>query len=275
MKITRRLAIVLCLLLAIVGGSAQAGEFMVSPTRFDLNSTREQAEALTFTNHSDREVTVQVSIYEWTQPEGEADQLRPTDEFVFFPRIVELAAGSGGVVRFAYRGPEITDGVDRAFRVKAQEIPAEVAPGTLAFALGLSVPIFVHPQVEHGDPELSWGTPRIRGGTLLVDLINDGSGHARVSDPLLRFEDSQGGELLTAKAVGRPYVLPGASREFGIDLPAEVCRRARVLKVGPSAALLREIPGAALVQDLPPPQLEAKLAPTAAACERPTPADAS
>ena len=201
---------------------AWAGAFKVLPLGLTLEGDRGSA-ALRLINSGDAPVTVQVEAMAWTQDEQGADRYAPTDELIYFPRLLTLEAGGEGGVRVAYQGPPVM-ARERAYRLYAEEVP-EPGGQRLRMALRLGVPVFVRP-TRSGPTRWHLRRVELRPGHVRVWVENAGGRHVRIRRVLLR--DPADG---WSQPVAGWYLLPGAMRVFEVGVPQPHCRPGQVLEL--------------------------------------------
>ena len=206
------------LLLAILFSiPCYAGNFSVNPVRVELSQDK-RIKALTVTNNGQEATSIQLDLAAWSQRAGE-DIYAPTTELLATPPIFTLPAGKSQIIRVGLRRPA-ESGKELSYRLFLQEIPP---PGPQEFqglrvALRLSIPVFVTPGDREASPDLSWRLNEKGNETLVVEAVNRGAGHARVSQIRLRAGEN------TVQRSGNDYLLPGASRQWTFDRSAELTR---------------------------------------------------
>lgn len=193
---------------AVVPG---AGNFSVSPLRFDFGS-EVRTGVLTVTNEDDAELSLQLSLNRWSQTEVERDTLEPSDDVVFFPRILTIPGGEHRIVRLGTRLPPAE--TERSYRLYLAELPPvqeEAEGATVRTLMRVGIPVFVQARVPQRDLEVA--DVGVEAGTLQVYLQNHGNTHVRVNTIALRGLDDDGTEI-TALEIDGWYVLAGALRRF-------------------------------------------------------------
>jgi fimbrial chaperone protein len=207
--------------------SALAASFSVSPIRADLRPGV-LSETITVTNESSTRLRVLVKLYVWTQDAAGKDVYTESSELVYFPRQMELEAGAKRLVRVGAKAP--AQGSERAYRLFIEEVPSAGAagPAAVSFYFRFGVPVFVTPPGAAAQPEVQ--QPRLEGGKLLLEVRNPGTQHFRAAR--VTFTDNAG----WTRDVNGWYSLPGTSRAYEVEIPREVCQKARALSVSLEAA---------------------------------------
>jgi fimbrial chaperone protein len=193
---------------------APAQPLTVLPVSIEM-APGQMATTLTVINQGDSATSLQVRAFAWTQPGSGDDQLAATDDLLASPPLATVAAGATQVVRMVLRRPP--QGQEASFRLLLDQLPPPAAPGTVRFALRLSIPVLAEPATRVA-PHVQW---RVESGGGLAWLVaaNDGSRHATVHDIALA---AAGGAALKVGTDVSPYILAGATRRWRILTPGLV-----------------------------------------------------
>ncbi len=171
--------------LAAVGslafGMAEAGTLKVSPIKVFL-PTDGKSEVIRVRNPDNTPALVQVQAVEWSKAE-DLDEAERAEEILAVPPIFEMAPDSEQVIRLVHRDPAGTV-IEKAYRLLITEVPEEVDPGGIAFAVRLNMPLFVTPQGAVPDPEWRFQVTPSGEGELI--LANRGSAHLMIKSLELR-----------------------------------------------------------------------------------------
>lgn len=214
----RMLAIAACALPA----ATLAASFSVSPIRADLRPGV-LSETITVTNDSPTRLRVLVKLVEWTQDAAGKDVYADSADLVYFPRQMEIEPGAKRLVRVGAKAP--AQGAERAYRLFIEEVPSVTAtgPAAVSFYFRFGVPVFVTPAGAASKPDIS--QPKLARGKLSLAVANPGTQHFRAAR--VSFSDSAG----WSRDVNGWYSLPGTARTYQVDVPADVCRKARRFSV--------------------------------------------
>jgi fimbrial chaperone protein len=206
------------LLLACALGSAQAGSFMVDPTRIELAPGRLSA-TLTIRNDDSEPAVIRVEARSWAQSGGE-DQYQSSREILVSPPIMTIAPGGEQIVRIALRRP-LDPLKELSYRIFLQEVPSAPRPGFsgLQVALRISLPVFVAP-ASGAAPKAAWNVAYLaREHALRVGLANAGNAHLQLQEFKL---SAPGSSATLALQQTSAYLLPGQRRDWLIKLdPAQ------------------------------------------------------
>lgn len=216
----------LALSLAFAPGTALAGSFKVAPIKLFFDAKTKSA-VVHVSNRDQEKSTLQLEALEWTQDGQGADQYAPTQDIVFFPKIMTLEKGEEKIVRVGYQvGPQKKE---KTYRLYLEELPVS-EPGEIAVktVLRLGVPIFIDPIEPHRKSVID--KVEVQAGAIGVTVKNIGNQHVLVSR--IKATALSGAEAETfSKEVGGWYVLPGAAKTFYVDIPRDACEKSNTIKV--------------------------------------------
>jgi fimbrial chaperone protein len=201
---------------ALTGGSAGVGQpavqgLTIVPVTIEL-LPGQRTSVLTIQNHTDRETDFQVRPFAWSQPGGQ-EQLTPTDALLVSPPLGRIAVGAGQVVRLVLRQPPAAQ--ELTYRILLDQVPPPPEPGSISFALRISIPVFAEP-ATHVVSHVRWSLQSEGGANYLV-AVNSGGRHDVVRDMALTAAD---GRRLALEAHVSPYILAGATRRWRIITPS-------------------------------------------------------
>lgn len=213
---------VLALAAALLPLSVLSASFSVSPIRADLKPGV-LSETITVTNESPTRLRMAIKLVAWTQDETGKDVYTDSNDLVYFPRQMELDPGAKRLVRIGAKAP--AHGAERAYRLFIEEVPVVTAgaPTAVSFFFRFGVPVFVTPPGAAAQPDIQ--EPKLAAGKLALVVRNPGNLHFRAAR--VTFTDNAG----WSSDVGGWYSLPGTSRAYQVDVPAEVCRKAKTFSV--------------------------------------------
>ena len=209
-----------------VAFSAAAGNFGVSPIRVELDRTTKSA-LVTVTNDDAKPLAFQVRALEWTQEANGADRYAETTDLVYFPQQFKVAPNENRVVRVGYKVPATQ--AEKTYRLFIEELadPQRDPSTGIAVTLRFGVPIFLRPAT----PALSGAIElAAKGGAVEALVKNTGNVHFRIASVNLTALGT-GGETLHQQSVDGWYVLTGVQRPYVLKLPADVCAKAKSIRV--------------------------------------------
>lgn len=202
--------------------AAVAGSYAVSPVTVVLTPGRLVGE-VTVENRGAEPISIEARVFAWSQRGGE-DVLEATREAIAFPPAFTLPAGQSQTVRVGLRAAPEGD-VERAWRLRLDELPPGTAPGQVAVTVRQVLPVFFRPAAA-GEPEVA--AARTAAG---VVLENRGRRHVRALS--VAWSDAQGRRL--AENHEPFYLLPGAART--LPVPEAARDGARLTLQTPQGAL--------------------------------------
>lgn len=211
------------LLAACAIAPAFASDFSVSPVRVELRQGA-LSETITVMNHATDRLRVSVKLMEWTQDEQGNDVYKDSGDIVYFPRQLEVEAEARRLIRVGAKTP--AGPTERTYRVFIEEQPEPSPEGRntqIAVYFRFGVPIFLPPAVPRLQADV--GEPSMDKGKLSLQVRNGGNQHFRV----VRIIVSDGGSH--QQEIAGWYSLAGAQKTYTLDIPPEICRRAKTLNV--------------------------------------------
>ncbi|MEP7329741.1 MAG: fimbria/pilus periplasmic chaperone [Betaproteobacteria bacterium] len=210
---------------------AAAGEYSVSPLRIELDREA-RSSAVTLTNSGTERMDFQISVMGWAQEADGRERYTPSNEIVFFPKILSLQPGESRVVRVGVQAiPVATERTYRLFIEPLQIQPKEaLQPGAnIAVNLRFALPVFVKPPQRVAAGDIDDAT--LQKGVLKLVVRNTGNEHLRMEDGLVvTGRDAKGVEVFTERVDNR-YVLAGMSRAIAFTLPKNTCARLSTLEL--------------------------------------------
>ena len=209
-------------LVSYQAGSAQAATFTVSPTQVYLSAAVPSA-LVSLRNDSQETLRFELTMHAWDQkPNGEM-VLTPTQDVVFFPRLLTLEAGEERKIRVGL-APGVSAGpTERAYRIFVQELPpprTDAQPPGVRMLTRMGIPIFLQPVAPAPKPALDG----LAAGAGRVRFTLKNSGNAHVMPEMIRVDGlAEGGRVAFSEVVNAWYVLAGGLREFDVEVPRSAC----------------------------------------------------
>jgi fimbrial chaperone protein len=162
-------------LAACQAGPAFSATFSVNPTQVFFSAKATNA-LVTLRNESDEAIRFQLSVFAWSQaPDGQM-KLAPTQDIIFFPQLLTLAAHEERKIRVGTTlRPEA---VEKTYRLFVEELPpsqAEQKAGAIRVLTKMGIPIFLRAAATPPLAELH--SLREEGGRFSFVLANNGATH--------------------------------------------------------------------------------------------------
>lgn len=195
---------------AAPGAGGSAAQLGIAPLTIRMGDR--QSAIVRLTNHGTSAIALQLRPFAWSQPDG-SDRLSPgTNLLLVSPAIARIAPGKDQVFRLFHRGEGTPS--ELAYRLLIDELPDPQGdggrPAGPRLRMQFSLPVFAGPPGDHA-PRLA---ATAQGGE--VRIVNSGSGHIRIGEPLLRLAD---GRVIALGMRGPVYLLAGGQRsgQSGLD----------------------------------------------------------
>lgn len=211
-----------CLIAISLLVSAAARGYEVAPMRVIIVPEEGRGSStITINNVRDDELRVEILVKRRLIGDDGAQSFElAEDDFIVFPPQVSLPPRSSQAVRFEYVGPPL-DGSAKGYVIEVSEVPI-VKPGFsgVQFAYNFGVAVYVEP--PRATPRLTTAG-RVENNRLLLDIENEGSAYALLTEMSLILEVEGERLSLTSSEVGdlvsNPLVAPGGRRALDIELP--------------------------------------------------------
>jgi len=208
--------------------SASAANFTVSPTEVNLSTSATSA-LVTLRNASNLPLRFEVTLVSWSEDERGKMVLTSSADVTFFPKLVELAAGTSRNIRIGINAGTARE-VEQSFRLFIEELPDQSAPAGNAVALRtkVGIPVFVRPAKPTRTAVIE--TVSVENGKVLARVRNTGNLHISVETISVKGTGGSGAPTFTKEGPGW-YVLPGATRVFEVPMTATECRSTTAVAV--------------------------------------------
>jgi fimbrial chaperone protein len=202
---------------------AAAGDLDITPVVVDLGRAR--STLVTVKNAAKEPGRYELHAFAWDETPLGQMKLEPSADLLVFPRVLDLAPGQERKIRI---GTTAAPGDrERTWRVFIEEIlPAATAEEAtrLRTRLRVGLPVFLAPQRPLAGGEIAGLGVEHAKVTFLVR--NGGTVRIRPSSVRVVATDATENPIFE-KTFDGWYVLAGGDRLYEIDLPAEVCAKAR------------------------------------------------
>ena len=202
---------------------AQAASFSVYPTGVVFEPGA-RASVIGIKNKDERPIRFQMTLVEWTQDAKGEDVYTPSNDLIYFPRQLTVNPGDRAIVRV---GPKnIPNSAEKTYRLKVEELaePTPEKPGSvLGLTITFAVPIFLgKPDAK---PAATIAALAMQNGKLAATVQNTGNSHFRINSLEVKGADGY------TQDIGGWYLLSGASRQYTLNIPPDVCRAQKRLSL--------------------------------------------
>lgn len=200
-----------------------ASDWRVKPIRIDLNA-KIKTGAITLINDGEKSLSFHVNAMQWTQDADGKDIYTPTEDLIFFPKILTIEPHKERIIRTGIKIPA-TDR-EKTYRLFIEELPTkDPAEGNvIAVKVRFGVPVFVSPMKAVYSGALE--NLLLNGEGLSTTIRNTGNRHIRIVSLAAVGTDSQGKEIFRNKLDGW-YLLPGAQRSYTVPVSRQDCQKAK------------------------------------------------
>jgi len=203
------------------------------PVNFSINPIRiffdggKKTDILTIKNESQKNIALQLDAFAWTQ-EGEDNVYAPTEDILFFPKLVEINPSEEKIIRI---GTKVSrGGAEKTYRLFIEEMPDNSRMETTAvkIIMKVGVPVFIAPLSDDASGFID--KVELNKGKLRIDVKNDGNIHFVIKSIKVAGKDGPGKEMYNSEKAGG-YLHHGKSKEFAFEVPEDACRTIKALYV--------------------------------------------
>lgn len=226
--------------------SAQAADFGVVPLKVLLSGAK-STEVLTIHNNAQQPLRLQVEGRKWTQGTDGAWHLAETDDLIFSPELLTIAANGDATLRVGTL--EQADETELSYRVLLTEIHDETqapAPGlNLNVRTQVSLPVFVDPKGAAPQPVLTAAARQ--QNALHLTVQNKGNARIDAQGIAVDLLDASGKVVESAQGTSS-YALAGASMEVEVPVKAGSCKAATSVRLTlsePVVTVTHDLPASA------------------------------
>lgn len=201
--------------------------FSFSPIVRDFDSSgKGKIQTFRIGNEDDAPIAIQISILTRKMDiTGKETNKDAPDLFTVYPRQLILQPGASQSVRVQWNGPVVT-GEEWAFRIVAEQLPISFdrkksEKSQLNIVYKYVGSIYVTPE-EGLRSDLKIDSIKASGDKLIVAILNAGTGHTIIDNPVLTLKDGDTTVSLNSgdlKGLAGENILAGVLREFIIDRP--------------------------------------------------------
>lgn len=202
---------------------AQAANFSIFPTGMEF-APGSRASVIGINNKDDRPIRFQMTLVEWTQDAKGEDIYTPSDDLIFFPRQLTVKPGDRAIVRV---GPKnIPNSTEKTYRLRVEELAEPITENVgavIGVTITFAIPVFLGKQ--DAKPATSITTLGMQDGKLAATVQNTGNSHFRIASLEVKGADGY------TQNINGWYLLSGASREYVMAIPPDVCRAQKRLSL--------------------------------------------
>ena len=221
-----------CLVYLLSPEVGTAVDFNVNPVRIFFTEGQKST-ILKVTNQSNDSMTLHLKVFTWDQDDDGKDVYTPTEEIIFFPKIVKFEGGEERIIRIGNQGP--AGEREKTFRLYLEEIPpsdTSLKGAALRTIMRVGVPVFVEPKqiIEMGIIE----EKSLDKGNLSYRVLNQGNAHFIIQNSIIEGFDKEEKSIFKLE-FGGWYLLEGEKRSYSATIPEEACNQMTNLTIEVSA----------------------------------------
>jgi fimbrial chaperone protein len=201
--------------------------FSINPVRIFFEGVK-KTDILTIKNESTKSVALQMTAFAWTQDEKGENVYAPTEDILFFPKLLEIKPGEEKIIRI---GKKISlSDTEKTYRLFIEEIPDNSKAETTSVRIltKVGVPIFIPPLKTSASGAIE--KIELNRSGLRLGVKNDGNVHFIIRSIRVAGNDSAGKEVYDMEEAGG-YLHHGRSKEFAFEIPQDACRNMKTLNV--------------------------------------------
>ena len=205
-------------ILSLLATPAFAG-WSVSPIRIELGP-QARTHVINVFNDSDKPLTVETSSKLWTQDELGADLYTDTNDLVFFPKVLTLAAQETRVIRVGIKVPTTANEKTYRLFIKEKERKSSAGKTGISILVNFGVPIFSQPlkTLEKGEV----ASAQLDNGDLNLRIRNTGNLSFQIKEIAITGIGTTGMETYRETLNGW-YLLAGAERTYKAKINQADC----------------------------------------------------
>lgn len=204
------------------------------PVNFSINPIRiffeggKKTDIITVKNESPRSVALQVNAAAWTQDEKGDNVYLPTEDILFFPKLMEINAGEEKIIRIGNNVSRSDE--EKTYRLFIEEIPDNSTEETtwVKILMKVGIPIFILPLKTAASGVIE--KFELSKSGLSLGVKNDGNVHFIIRSIEVTGKDGAGKEVYAVEEAGG-YLHHGRSKRFIFEIPEDVCHRVKTLNV--------------------------------------------
>lgn len=222
------LKVIVCLFVILFStGEGFSANFSITPVRIFFEGSK-KTDTVTIKNESTKTGALQINAVAWTQDEKQDNVYLPTEDILFFPKLVEIKPGEEKIIRIGTKIPH--SDTEKTYRLFIEEIPddTQLETTSVKILMKIGVPIFISP--VKAAPSGVIEKMEFHKGSLMVDVKNEGNVHFIIKTVKIEGKDESGKEVYTTEKAGG-YLHHGKSKEVVFDIPQDACHKMKTLHV--------------------------------------------
>jgi len=213
----------------VLSGRVPAADFSVSPIRLFFDAGQ-KTNVVTVKNNSPDKLTLQITIYQWSQDAETKDVFSPTSDIIAFPKILTIEKDRERLIRVGTRVPQ--GAFEKTYRIYLEEIPQPQkeppTETTLRTVMKVGLPVFIQPPKIEASANISGAG--VVNGELGFSIENTGNIHFLIRGVDVTGLAPDGSNVFQTELAGW-YLHAGRSKKFSFNIPEDICGKIDSLKI--------------------------------------------
>ena len=206
-----------------------AADFSVNPIKLFFGA-RQKTNVVTVKNNSPDKLTLQITIYQWSQDAETKDVFSPTSDIIAFPKILTIEKDRERLIRVGTRVPP--GAFEKTYRIYLEEIPRPQkeppTETTLRTVMKVGLPVFIEPVKAEAQGKITGAGAE--KGELSFSIENSGNIHFLIRGINVSGADASGAAVFQTEMAGW-YLHAGRSKKFSFNIPEDICGKIDSLKI--------------------------------------------
>jgi fimbrial chaperone protein len=219
--------VVVLLLLILFPSEGFSINFSINPIRIFFEGGK-KTDILRIKNESSKSAALQINAFAWTQDEKGDDVYSPTEDILFYPKLMEIHPEQEKLIRIGNKVSR--SDTEKTYRLFIEEIPDNSQPETTSvrILMKVGVPIFIAPIKADASGVIE--SIELSKGSLRMAVKNEGNTHFIIKSIKVEGKDRAGKEAYSVERAGG-YLHYGKSKEFAFEIPDDACQTMKTLNV--------------------------------------------
>jgi fimbrial chaperone protein len=208
-------------------GVARGGTFQVNPIRITL-SPQSSSALLSVQNDSAETIRFQIGVYEWDQATDGEMLLNPTEDLIFYPKLLAIDPGDQRNIRVGTKQAAVA--TEKSYRIFVEELPRadNVTHKGIRLLTKMGIPVFIQPTKQVVEAQL--GQMEMSFNGFSFEIKNTGNVHF-FPGKIRVLGKGAPGDILLDRQLQPWYVLSGNVRKYSIEISPRECKQLHDLTV--------------------------------------------
>ena len=208
-------------------GVARGGTFQVNPIRITL-SPQSASALLSIQNDSVETTRFQIGVFEWDQATDGEMVLNPTEDLIFYPKLLAVDPGDQRNIRIGTKQPAVA--TEKSYRIFVEELPPADNGKQQGIRLltKMGIPVFIQPTKQLVQAQV--GQMKMGADGFSFEIKNTGNVHF-FPGKIRVFGKGAPDEILLDRQLQPWYVLSGGVRKYSVEISPRECHQLHDLTV--------------------------------------------